>query len=113
MRVANLPKSDSYYDYLISRLKNSEEAAAYVEAILEEEDPEPTLLRSALHDVVEAFSKTTMSFEQAELQRQRLDEILSQPGSQAIYGLASWLNEIGLKLSVTVQAQDDGEGSDE
>lgn len=107
MRVANLPKSDSYQDYLISRLKNPEEAAAYIAAILEEKDPEPTLLKSALLDVVEAFSKTTMSSEQAESQQQKLDEILSQAGSQAIYGLASWLSEMGLQLSISVQNQDD------
>ncbi len=103
----NSPKSDSYYDYLIKSLQNPEEAAAYIEAILEEEDPEPTLLKSALLDVVEAFSKTTMSSEQAELQRQKLDDILAQSGSQAIYGFASWLGEMGLQLSVSVQNQDD------
>jgi len=107
MRVANLQKSDSYQDYLISRLKDPEEAAAYIEAILEEEDPEPTLLKSALLDVVEAFSKTTISPEQAESQRQKLDDILIQSGSQAIYGLASWLSEMGLQLSVSVQNEDD------
>ena len=103
----NLPKSDSYQDYLISRLQNPEEAAAYIAAILEEEDPEPTLLKSALLDVVEAFSKTTMSSEQAESQRHKLDDVFSQSGSQAIYGLASWLSEMGLQLSVNVQNQDD------
>jgi DNA-binding phage protein len=107
MRVANLSKSDSYQDYLISRLQNAEEAAAYIEAILEEEDPEPTLLKSALLDVVEAFSNTTLSSEHAESQRKKLDDILAQPGSQAIYGLASWLSEMGLQLSVSVQNQDD------
>ena len=100
-------KSDSYYDYLIKSLQAPEEAAAYIAAILEEEDPEPTLLKSALLDVVEAFSKTTMSPEQAESQRHQLDDVLSQSGSQAIYGLASWLSEMGLQLSVNVQNQDD------
>ena len=100
-------KSDSYYDYLIKSLQAPEEAAAYIAAILEEEDPEPTLLKSALLDVVEAFSNTTLSSEQAESQRNKLDDIFSQSGSQAIYGLASWLNEMGLQLSVNVQTQDD------
>ncbi|MDX2229582.1 MAG: transcriptional regulator [Leptolyngbyaceae cyanobacterium bins.349] len=97
--------SDSYYDYLISRLRNPE-AAAYIEAILEEEDPEPILLKSALLDVVEALSQTTLSSEQAELQRQKLDQVLSLTGSQAVYGLMGWLNEIGLQLSVAVVDQD-------
>lgn len=101
------PKSDNYYDYLINSLQNPEEAAAYIAAILEEEDPEPTLLKSSLLDMVEAFSKTTLSFEQAEPQRHKLDDILAQSGSQAIYGLASWLSEMGLQLSVSVQNQDE------
>ena len=101
------PKSDSYYDYLIKSLQASEEAAAYIEAILEEEEPEPTLLKSALLDVVEAFSNTTLSSEQAESQRNKLDDIFSQSGSQAMYGLASWLSAMGLQLSVNVQNQDD------
>lgn len=103
-----------FHHYLIESLQDHDHAAAYIEAILEEEDPEATLLKSALHDVVEAFSKTTMSPEQAELQRQKLDEILSQPGSQAIYGLVNWLGEIGLRLSVAVQDHDnEHEGSSE
>lgn len=36
--------SDTYHDYLIGLLQDPEEAAAYLEAILEEEDPDPELL---------------------------------------------------------------------
>ncbi len=36
-----MPKSVSYKEYLISRLKDPLEAAGYIEAILEEDDPEP------------------------------------------------------------------------
>ncbi len=38
--------------YLIESLKDPEEAAAYIETILEAADPEPQLLSSALQDVV-------------------------------------------------------------
>lgn len=92
-----------FEDYLIRSLQDPVEAAAYITAILEEEEPGPTLLKSALLDVVEAFSRTTLSPEQVELQRQTLDDVLSKPGSQAIYGLAVWLNEMGLRLGVSVQ----------
>ncbi|MEX0269772.1 transcriptional regulator [Leptolyngbyaceae cyanobacterium UHCC 1019] len=107
MNSAKVSQKISFHDYLIESLQKPEEAAAYIAAILEEENPEPTLLKSALLDVVEAFSKTTLSSEQAESQRQKLDDILSQSGSQAIYGLASWLGAMGLQLSVNVQNQDD------
>ena len=108
MKNVKAPTSDSYQDYLISRLKDPTYAALYLETHLEEEeDNEPELLRLALDNVLQALSSSTMSFDQAELHRQKLDEILSQPGSLAIYGLAIWLNELGLKLTVNVQNQDD------
>jgi DNA-binding phage protein len=96
-----------FEDYLIRSLQDPVRAAAYIEAILEEEEPGPTLLKSALLDVVDAFSQTTLSPEQAELQRQKLDDILSKPGGQAIYGLAIWLNEMGLKFGVSIQDPED------
>lgn len=95
-----------FHDYLIQSLQDPVAAAAYITAIFEEEEPGPTLLKSALLDVVEAFSQTTLSPEQAESQRQKLDDILSKSGSQAIYGLAIWLSEMGLKLGVSVQDED-------
>jgi len=108
MKNVKAPTSDSYQDYLISRLKDPAYAALYLEThIEEEEDNEPELLRLALDNVFQALSSPKMSFDQAELHRQKLDEILSRPGSVAIYGLASWLNELGLKLTVNVQDKDD------
>ncbi len=108
MKNVKVPTSDSYQDYLISRLKDPTYAALYLETHMEEEeDNESELLRLALDNVLQALSSSQMSHEQSELHRQKLDEILSQTGSLAIYGLASWLNELGLKLTVNVQNQDD------
>jgi DNA-binding phage protein len=103
----NAPTSISYQDYLISRLKDPSYAALYLETHMEEdEDNEPELLRQAFDNVLQALSPSKMPPEQVEMQRQKLNDILSQPGSQAIYGLAIWLNELGLKLTVKVQDQD-------
>ncbi len=100
--------SDSYHDYLVRSLHDPEEAAAYLEAILEEEDPEPELLKVALLDVAEALGKAHVTSEQRKFYSEKLDEILSQSGSQEVYGLANWLNGLGLKLTVAV-AEDDRE----
>lgn len=101
------PTSISYQDYLISRLKDPAYAALYLETHMEEdEDNEPGLLRQAFDNVLQALGTSRMSPEQAEMQRQKLNDILSQPGTQAIYDLAVWLNELGLKLTVKVQDQD-------
>lgn len=97
--------SDSYHDYLIKSLRDSEEAAAYLESILEEEEPE--LLKMALLDVAEALGTDDAS-EKRKFYSKKLDEILSQSGSQEVYGLTNWLNSLGLKLTVVV-ADDDHE----
>lgn len=100
--------SGSYHDYLIKSLQDPEEAAAYLEAILEEEDPEPELLKVALLDVAEALGKADDASEKRKFYSKELDEILSQSGSQEVYGLTNWLNSLGLKLTVAI-AEDDHE----
>ncbi|HBL13896.1 MAG TPA: transcriptional regulator [Cyanobacteria bacterium UBA11162] len=96
-----MPKSLPYHDFLISHLKDPNYAAVYLEThfeLDEGEDPEPELLRLALSHVAEALS----SSEQTKQHLEKLDELLSKPGSEAIYSLGTWLNALGLKLTVTV-----------
>ena len=99
-------KSLSYQEYLIESLKEPEESAGYLEAIMEEKDPEPLLLKHALQDVAEALGEVNMSAEDALLHLQKLDTILSVEGSAEIYQLGLWLNALGLKLTVTVNSPD-------
>lgn len=103
--TVNLPLTDSYHDYLVNSLQVPQEAAAYLEAILEEEDPEPELLGKALGNVVEALGKAGAPFEATNVHQKQLEQVLSLAGSQTVYGLASWLNELGLKLTVTVSEE--------
>ncbi len=103
MKDVKTPTTSSYQDYLISRLQDPEYAALYLEAHLEEtEDIEPELLQLALDNVLQALSVTRLTAEETAVHRQKLDEILALPGSLAIYGLADWLQGLGLKLTVTV-----------
>lgn len=100
-----MPKSFPYHDFLISRLKDPTYAARYLETHFEledGEDPDPELIRLALSHVAEALGEPQMTPEQAKLHREKLDELLSQRGSEAIYNLGQWLNALGLKLTVTV-----------
>ncbi|MBD2773105.1 transcriptional regulator [Iningainema sp. BLCCT55] len=98
-----MPTSDSYHDYLIESLKKKPElAAAYITATFEEKDPEPELLKMALSHVAIALAEQNMTPEQAKQHLEKLDELLSQKGSEAIYNLSNWLNALGLKLTVTV-----------
>lgn len=77
MKQEKMPTSDSYHPYLISHLKDPSYAALYIEAILEEEDPEPELLKMALSHVAEALGEQNMTPEQAKLHQEKLDELLS------------------------------------
>lgn len=69
-------------------------------------------MRKALRDVFEALGEPNMSAEEASLHLEKLDVLLSQNGSATIYALASWLNALGLKLTVAVDEGDKGEEED-
>lgn len=94
----------SYRQYLIESLKDPNESAAYLWAILQEENPEPELLKSALEDILEAAA-TKLSSEEKQLQSEWLEQLTNYSGSDAIYGLAQWLQKLGLELTVTVSEQ--------
>jgi DNA-binding phage protein len=74
----------------------------YLEALFEEENPEAELLKIVLSNVAEALGKSKMTPEQYESHLKKLDELLSQQGSDAIYNLGTWLKALGLKLTVAV-----------
>ncbi|NEP41683.1 MAG: transcriptional regulator [Okeania sp. SIO2H7] len=96
-----MPNSLPYHPSLIARLKTPEYAADFIDAFFEEKDPETELLKLVLSDVAEALAEEKMTSERAKIHREKLDKILSQKGSDAIYNFAGWLKELGLKLTVT------------
>jgi DNA-binding phage protein len=100
-----MPTSDSYHDYLILSLKDPSYAAVYLETHLEEKEPQPELLQLALSNVAEALCELNMSSEQAKLHQEKLNKLLSNQGVEAIYNLANWLNDLGLKLTVAVSEE--------
>src|SRR4028118_2291073 len=109
-----MPKSLPYQPYKISNLKDPAYSAGYLTEILEEEegDVELGIMRKALRDVFEALGEPNMSAEDAKLHLEKLDILLSGEGSATIYALASWLNALGLKLTVAVNEGDKGEEKD-
>ena len=106
-----MPKSLPYHPYKISNLKEQAYSAGYLTEILEEEegDLELGIMRKALRDVFEALGEPNMSAEDAKLHLEKLDFLLSGKGSATIYALASWLNAVGLKLTVALDEGDKGE----
>ena len=107
-----MPNSLPYHPFKIEFLKEPIHSALYLEAFFEEKDPEAELLLRLLTNVAEALAEDKMTSEKAKIHREKLDEILFQKGSDAIYNLAGWLKELGLKLTVTVDDVSEDETTD-
>lgn len=91
-------KSSSYQKDLIESLKDSREAAAYLNAAIEEGDRAVFLL--ALRNVAEAHGGMTLLAEKAGLNRESLYRMLSKNGNPEIKSLSALLHAMGLRLAV-------------
>lgn len=100
MKNVKMPTSDSWLDSLVESLKDSEEAAAYIEAILEEKDPEPELLRAALKDVVEARLQINNLSTEVKQRYEKLDRMLLDTGGAEIYSLVELLDSLGFRIAI-------------
>jgi len=89
--------SVNYEEGLQEDLRNPEEAAAYLNAALEEESQEIFLL--ALRDVANAHGMTQLARETS-LNRENLYRILSENGNPQLSSLRKLLDALGLKLAV-------------
>ena len=99
MNNAKIPPFNSYDEYHIKELQDINYAAVYLEAVIEDHDPEDiqtNFLKLALSEVAEALAS-----EQLATHTETLETILQKQGAEAIYGLADWLKGFGLKLTVT------------
>jgi len=88
-----------YQKDLLEALKDPTEAAAYLNAALEEGDKEAFLL--ALRNIAEANGGMKAVAEKAHLNRESLYRTLSHRGNPEIRTLFSLLHGVGLRLSVT------------
>ena len=79
-------------------LQDSEEAAAYLNAALQDDDPHVFLL--ALRDIAEAQGGMSWLADQSDLNREGLYRTLSLKGNPRLFNLISVLNAVGLELSV-------------
>ena len=94
----NAPRNVSYQGYLLESLKNPAEAAAYVEAALELDDPAALLL--ALRQVAKAHGMAEVA-RRADVGEKTLFRTLSENGNPTIATLHKVLHAVGLRLSIT------------
>jgi DNA-binding phage protein len=92
----------SYHSSLIESLKDPAEAAAYLDAVLEDGDLKHILL--TLKNVAEARRSLTDAQQVTDISENCYQELTSGRVPE-LPALASLLSEVGLKLSVTVKDQ--------
>ena len=90
-----------YETGLKAALTNPDEAAAYLNAALEENDQEIFLL--ALRDIAEARSFSQIA-QDTLLNRENLYRMLSSTGNPQLSSLNALLRSVGLRLAVEVES---------
>ena len=90
----------SYRDELIKDLSDPAEAAAYLNAALEDGSQEIFLM--ALRDIAEAKGMTKLS-KKTKLNRESLYRMLSDKGNPQLSSLTTLLDSAGLRLAVQVR----------
>lgn len=94
-----MKKSRAYQPALIQSLRDSGEAEQYLNAALEEDDPELFLL--ALRNVAEAQGGIAQLADKAKLNRESLYRMLSDRGNPELRSLDALLHALGFRLAVT------------
>ncbi|MGQ0578774.1 MAG: addiction module antidote protein, partial [Betaproteobacteria bacterium] len=92
--AASLP----YEDWLIERLKDPVEAAAYLDAVIEEGDQAAIML--ALRQVARARGGIAALARKAKLTREATYKMLSRSGNPELRSLSSVLRATGLRFTV-------------
>jgi putative addiction module killer protein/probable addiction module antidote protein len=95
---AMVKKTTTYQEDLIEALKDPREAAAYLNAAMEEGDRELFLL--ALRNVAEAHGGMAAVSEKAKLNRESMYRMLSKKGNPEIKSILTLLHSMGLKMSI-------------
>ena len=96
-----MPPSKPYHPELIKALRDPREAVEYLNAALEDGDPEVFLL--ALRDVAEAQGGVAEVAEAAKLNRENLYRMLSNRGNPELRSLDALLHALGFRLAIAVK----------
>lgn len=87
-----------YEDWLVESLKDPKEAAAYLEAAIE--DGDQAVLKLALRHVAQAQGGVAKIARKARLTREAIYRMLSKTGSTKLRSLTAVLAATGLRLAV-------------
>ncbi len=96
-----MPRSESYNKFLMKHLKNPREAAAYLNAVLEEGNPQ--LFLKALKKVTEARGGMAQLATKAKVSRVGLYKVFSDRGNPEFKTIENILDAFHLRLAVQPQ----------
>jgi probable addiction module antidote protein len=94
----NAPRDVSFNDYMVESMKDPVTAAAYVEAVIELDDPAALLM--ALRHVAKAHGMAEVA-RRADVGEKTLFKALSAKGNPTLTTVHKVLAAVGLRLSVT------------
>ncbi|NJM75671.1 MAG: transcriptional regulator [Acaryochloridaceae cyanobacterium RU_4_10] len=96
-----MPNHKRYHSYLIESLKEPAEAATYLDAVLEDGNPEHIVL--ALKNAAEARRNRVGHSSEQDPVWENYDQLLHQGKTPELLSILVLLDELGLKLSVTAK----------
>lgn len=91
-------KVRDYKEHLLQQLQDPQEAAAYLNAALQDDDPHVFLL--ALRDIAEALGGMGRLATETELNRESLYRTLSLRGNPRFFNLLAVLDSVGLEMTI-------------
>jgi probable addiction module antidote protein len=91
-------KTGNYDEYHLEWLKDPQNAAAFINAVIEDSDREAFLL--ALKDVAQAQGGMTAIAEKTHVSRSSLYKTLSKRGNPEFNSISKLLHGLGLRLTV-------------
>jgi len=92
-------KTGNYDEYHLEWLKDPENAAAFLNAVIDDDDRDAFLL--ALRDIAKARGGMTAIAERTKVSRASLYKTLSKTGNPEFKSISKLLHSMGLRLSVT------------
>jgi probable addiction module antidote protein len=104
MKKKKTVRIKDYKEHLFEQLQDPQEAAAYLNAALHDDDPHAFLL--ALRDIAESQGGMSQLAKQTDLNRENLYRTLSLKGNPRLFNIMAVINAFDLEL--TVQARGKG-----
>ena len=91
-------KTGNYDEYHLEWLRDPENAAAFLNAVIEDDDRDAFLL--ALRDIATAMGGMSVIAEKTQVSRSSLYKTLSKTGNPEFRSISKLLHSMGLRLTV-------------